>query len=231
MRKLWILLAFIVPFGMAFGPFSCDPEPPGYGLEFDGVNDSVNVGTLGSFGSGISEGNISFWVRTTHTASRQDVFGSINDGNTVAFGAIVPWDADYDVSLYVRDNDGRRLIGYADSGVLTDGEWHFVEIYYRCSTNTIRISVDGISQTVDIGYQETPSAFANFEYDFVLGGVQNRGDVQLRFEGQLADVRIDDGGRGGYWKFDEGSGSTASDSSGNDNHGTLHGDPVWVEGG
>jgi hypothetical protein len=34
----------------------------------------------------------------------------------------------------------------------------------------------------------------------------------------------------GHWKFDEGSGDTANDSSGNNNHGTLEGDPQWVEG-
>ncbi len=34
----------------------------------------------------------------------------------------------------------------------------------------------------------------------------------------------------GYWKFDEGSGTIAYDSSGNGLDGTLNGDPQWVEG-
>ena len=34
----------------------------------------------------------------------------------------------------------------------------------------------------------------------------------------------------GYWKFDEGSGNTACDSSGNSNTGNLNNGPVWVEG-
>ena len=34
----------------------------------------------------------------------------------------------------------------------------------------------------------------------------------------------------GYWKFDEGSGTTAYDSSGNGLDGTLNGDPQWVTG-
>jgi hypothetical protein len=34
----------------------------------------------------------------------------------------------------------------------------------------------------------------------------------------------------GWWKFDEGRGSTAFDSSGHGNHGTLQGDPQWVDG-
>jgi len=34
----------------------------------------------------------------------------------------------------------------------------------------------------------------------------------------------------GWWKFDEGSGTDANDSSGYGNHGTLYGDPNWVAG-
>jgi formylglycine-generating enzyme required for sulfatase activity len=33
-----------------------------------------------------------------------------------------------------------------------------------------------------------------------------------------------------WWRLDDGSGSSARDSSGNDNHGTLHGDPQWTAG-
>ncbi|MFB0553778.1 MAG: LamG-like jellyroll fold domain-containing protein [Phycisphaerae bacterium] len=34
----------------------------------------------------------------------------------------------------------------------------------------------------------------------------------------------------GWWKFDEGAGSTAADSSGNGNHGALNGPVEWVDG-
>jgi hypothetical protein len=34
----------------------------------------------------------------------------------------------------------------------------------------------------------------------------------------------------GYWKFDEGSGTTALDSSGNGNTGTLMNGPQWIDG-
>ena len=37
-------------------------------------------------------------------------------------------------------------------------------------------------------------------------------------------------GLAGWWKFDETSGSTASDSSGNGNTGTLNGSPTWAPG-
>ncbi|MDT8301292.1 MAG: hypothetical protein RQ760_07385, partial [Sedimentisphaerales bacterium] len=34
----------------------------------------------------------------------------------------------------------------------------------------------------------------------------------------------------GWWRFDEGSGTTAVDSSGNGNDGIFNGDPQWVMG-
>ncbi len=33
-----------------------------------------------------------------------------------------------------------------------------------------------------------------------------------------------------WWRFDDGSGSSARDSSGNDSHGALNGDPQWITG-
>ncbi len=39
-----------------------------------------------------------------------------------------------------------------------------------------------------------------------------------------------DPGLVGWWRLDEGSGTTAYDSSGNGRHGTLLGNPQWVTG-
>jgi hypothetical protein len=63
------------------------------------------------------------------------------------------------------------------------------------------------------------------------------------FDGIIDDVRVynrvlseeeiralADFGLSSYWKLDEGSGTTAYDSSGNNNHGTLINGPMWVDG-
>ncbi len=46
----------------------------------------------------------------------------------------------------------------------------------------------------------------------------------------LPDVPITDPNLVGWWTLDEGSGTTAVDWSGHGNHGTLEGDPQWVDG-
>ena len=38
------------------------------------------------------------------------------------------------------------------------------------------------------------------------------------------------GGLIGWWKFDDGAGGTAADSSGNNLHGTIAGNPAWIDG-
>lgn len=43
-------------------------------------------------------------------------------------------------------------------------------------------------------------------------------------------AKITDPSSVGYWKFDEGSGDVAGDSSGNENDGTLVNNPTWVSG-
>ena len=52
-------------------------------------------------------------------------------------------------------------------------------------------------------------------------------------ESDLTEVLVKDGilnGLVGWWKFDEGSGTVAYDSSGNDLDGTTNGNPPWVSG-
>jgi len=46
----------------------------------------------------------------------------------------------------------------------------------------------------------------------------------------LPDIPITDPNLVGWWKLDEGSGTTVLDRSGHVNHGTLRGDPQWVIG-
>ena len=48
--------------------------------------------------------------------------------------------------------------------------------------------------------------------------------------GQLATLNTEMNGLAGWWKFDEGSGTVAADSSGNGHNGALVGNPTWVAG-
>jgi hypothetical protein len=65
--------------------------------------------------------------------------------------------------------------------------------------------------------------------------VANQGDFTETFNVTLYaqnqnQTAINETGLVGYWKFDEGTGTTAYDSSGNNNHGELTNGPTWVDG-
>jgi len=60
------------------------------------------------------------------------------------------------------------------------------------------------------------------------GAVTYKGDV-WSFS-TVPDIPITDPNLFCWWKFDVGSGTTALDWSGHDNHGTIQGDPQWVAG-
>jgi len=60
------------------------------------------------------------------------------------------------------------------------------------------------------------------------GGATHKGDV-WSFNTRPV-ITISDPDLIGWWKFDVGFGSTALDWSGHENHGTIGGDPQWVEG-
>lgn len=64
---------------------------------------------------------------------------------------------------------------------------------------------------------------------FVVNAIKNTYDDDsfLPIPKASADITS---GLVGNWKFDEGSGTTAADSSGNNNSGTLTNGPTWVEG-
>ena len=69
----------------------------------------------------------------------------------------------------------------------------------------------------------------NFQYENQQAGVLSSllNLLSPTSNAQTPDITT---GLVGYWTFDEGSGTTASDSSGNNNTGTLTGGPTWATG-
>ncbi|RLG35030.1 hypothetical protein DRN98_01835, partial [Methanosarcinales archaeon] len=70
--------------------------------------------------------------------------------------------------------------------------------------------------------------------DVLLNVVEVDGDARIRPVIEAIEPTWTPGGGiswgcGGWWKLDAGSGTTATDSSGNDNHGTIHG-ATWSSG-
>ncbi len=86
-------------------------------------------------------------------------------------------------------------------------------------------------------YQDAYTTFSNEIYAVVSGQQNLTAWIQVRADAPAMNTTLSisfargiyPSGLVGYWRFDEGNGAIASDSSGNNNNGTLNG-PKWVNG-
>lgn len=110
--------------------------------------------------------------------------------------------------IYIR-NSGTVTIPSDSLGIYINGE----KIDYTTGSDISKGSVGEITlpSTITIGGSDVLKVTAGVYSDEIL--VTYGAPIPI-----------------GYWKFNEGSGTTAADSSANNNHGTLYGDPTWTSG-
>jgi len=198
----------------------------GGALQFDGKDDYADLGNQPS--SQISTGSIQAWIKTSNAGS--SFRGIVTKQNAYGF--------------FLKDNE----FGLWDWGAMAwrgsgyypnDNKWHFISCNFQSGVaNGTLCYVDGLlklTTTITISNQIIGLRIAN-------GGTAGGGDLQ-NFNGLIDDVSIynrvlteaevkyhySHGGPVGYWKFDEGSGATARDSSGNNNDGAISG-ATWADG-
>ncbi|HDM35727.1 MAG TPA: LamG domain-containing protein [Candidatus Syntrophoarchaeum butanivorans] len=145
-----------------------------------------------------------------------------------------------------------------ESGSIASSGVEEIYFTYRSSTTRFSGSASDVSLTIRSNYPDAWKAFLmdraknagfnasefnvtasqNVELDIygdvILNVVEVDGDARIRPVIEAIEPTWTPGGGiswdcGGWWKLDEGSGTTATDSSGNDNHGTIHG-ATWSSG-
>ena len=184
----------------------------------------------------LNQYELSAWVYATERsdANAASFFGFVfnwPEGTPPELREVVGWGPWGSGSSYVHV---RQSEGYTPKGNwynpvpygLSLNTWHQVKVIVYANLGTVSIWLDG-SLIVDnwpaFNAGEKPDYYdiecsANYYGTYVMH--QYVDDVHVS-ETERPPV--------GYWKFDEGSGTSATDSSGNGNTGTLHG-PQWVDG-
>ena len=154
------------------------------------------------------------------------------DGSA-GYGIALAWDG----ILFVS-NIGGSSLWVGDYPGFYDGNWHHIAGVYDQDAGTVSLFVDGVQiGTMAASGSLTPNT-GNLNIGFDQWGEQ--------FVGCIDEVRLSnvarysstfspptslgsDGNTVGYWRFNEGRGATAHDSSGNGLHGTLSG-VTWSDG-
>ncbi|MCK4891209.1 MAG: laminin G domain-containing protein, partial [Candidatus Pacebacteria bacterium] len=206
-------------------------------LSFDGVDDYVIENPISNFPT--TEITAEFWMRSSDTLKEGTpisyaVGGSYNEFMIYDYGSFRPHIKGESIDMGVS--------------LTNDGNWHHVVVTWRSSDGQVKLYKDGNSQIytgiLQAGATLTQggSLVIGQEQDSVGGGFQ----LSQAFLGLLDEVRIysrvlpesevlqhhqgvyqNETDLVGHWKFDD-IGNTATDSSGNNNDGTLNG-PTWAE--
>lgn len=215
------------------------PGKVGQALSFDGVDDSVNAGNAASLQ--LTTGTISAWIKTTGAGSSYRAI--VVKGN--AYGLFLK---DNVLMLYDWGASAERTTGMN----LADGNWHYVtQVFQSGVASGTTVYVDGSlvltttmtvsSQAVALGIGDSIGNSQFFAGSIDEPRVYNRvltaSEIQSLYQsGESDKVNATDvngnlnSGLAGYWKLDEGSGTSTVDSSVNGNNGTLTNGPTWGTG-
>ena len=215
------IILFLTPFFLIAVPGTLAAAD--FALDFDGTDDYVDLGKNSSLNLGTNF-EITFSIKFTGTG-----LYSILQRGTDAI------DAQYWYIQSLSDGSGKLEfqisdgIGFAliqTSVAVNDGEWH--EVIWTRSGNTHTVKVDGTDRTITGNIDPDIGDINNSSRNIYIGAeIVNS---EFYYSGSVDGVKIVVGGTTkGLWYFDDGSGATLADSSGNGNNGTVSG-AAWVAG-
>lgn len=156
-------------------------------------------------------------------------------------------------SRIIHDQPGLNSIDVVGSLSSIDAGWHVVGMTYagNALASGVKFFIDGVKDQntraitdnltgSSIGTSGRIGNQAGFESTFYMRGAVDELQIHNveRSEAYMAAhmaaatyPTLPDANIQGYWKFDEGSGTSAADSSTNGFAGTLTGSPVWLSAG
>lgn len=196
-----------------------------------------------------TEGTIEAWIYpTTISGAERTIFAAGDDSTADRFLHFLV-DSAGRLVLYIRENTTSNELNYQTaSGIITVNNWYHVVVTQ--SSATPKFYVNGVLVAISDGNQVGTADGTEF-FDDLTGidnttiGYRDRVSNDGYFIGTIDEVRVYNRvlssveivrrynfspGPVGYWKFDEGAGSTNYDYSGNENNLTLTNSPKWSTG-
>ena len=220
---------------VAFGKFDNS-----YYLDFDGLTNEVTTNFSGSNATPLNK-TYSFWYKSTTTARNYSVF-AYGDRKR---GGFTP---NFSSSRPLIWNGNNWYVYWEDTSAQDDGEWHHWLLYNDVKTIVdSKLYVDGVLQTVNqYKTSGTVSNLLNQNQPLTIGSYKNNSTATgVHFEGSIREFAVfsgdktgnatiyynnglpydlsDEADLQGYWKMNEGLGTTVADSSGEGNDGTING--------
>ncbi|WP_152286201.1 LamG-like jellyroll fold domain-containing protein [Flavicella marina] len=196
-----------------------------YSLDFDGSNDYVDLGATGiSLGASFT---LEAWIYSSQpNGSWHGFMGNQVTGSTNRAPGL--WVYENDRIHFGFGNGTTWQSGNTDSGTLIEDQWNHVAMTYQGSE--LKVYINGVLETTKTGVTGTP-----------VNPLRWIGRVDNYFEGKIDEVRVwsvtrseadlktymcqkltgSETGLEGYWRFDDATGTTATDETTNAVDGTL----------
>ena len=213
-------------------------------LDFDGSNDVVIIPDAPAFDFGTGAFSVAAWFKK-EGQGRGDIINLKGAGG------------DFGFLLNSNETFGIYFNSWAvtNGSQFTLNEWHHA-VFVRDNNGNLKTYIDG--QSDGSGFQS--ANMSSNQGDLRIGSNHNGGSTTLHHDGQIDEVAFwnteltpteilalynngspqdasqnsgnysSSGFLTGYWKFDEGQGTTINDQTSNDNDGTISG-ASWVSQG
>jgi hypothetical protein len=203
----------------------------GGALQFDGVDDYVDVSRDATLEP--QEFTLEAWVYLTQTSAYNIIFAKDHTAHTGIFYSYHLRTTSDGMEFLWNDGSIYQVLDYS-GGALPTYKWVHIVATYKSGAQAIykngNVMLTG-NRSDTITYSDT---------NLLIGKARNFG---AWMHGLIDEVRIynralsaaeiryhyNRGGPVAHWKFDEGSGSTAYDSTNNNNDGTISG-ATWTTG-
>ena len=222
---------------------------PGFALQFNGTNNYVSVAhntALNAYPL-----TITAWIKTSHNAAIYDgILSSYFPGGLDGYslfvysGHIRAWYFHNGANFIWNNGPGQDAQGI-DGGPIADGRWHHVALVIGPGGGSIY--VDG-TLGQNLAWTGSPGPPTTNSTPLLIGRFSNISIYTNGVPGQIDEVTLWNRALGGtelnylkhrsvppnadgllgYWKLDDGTGSTALDSTRDHFNGTLVNSPQWV---
>lgn len=224
------------------GPtFSTDtPLVNKYSILFDGSNDYLDIGSMSALASA-SSFSVSFWFKNNGNSSGNAFggWGSSSHNNigcnpnysantfyfVVRAGSAVGALAVSSLTTYAPSNTWNHFVCTFDGG----DRKIFINGTQRASDTGVAPSTTSSSagDNVAIGLRETYYAKGRIDEVALYSSALSQSEVTDIYNSGKPNDRSSDSDLLGYWRMEEGSGTTVADSSGNGNTATLTNGPTF----
>jgi hypothetical protein len=242
-RSLFKWIAFAMVACLASLRALAQPAGPGTALSFDGASAYVAIATTGSLTGTFT---VELWARPDDPTNLRSLLSSRflpqEFGCDFALGAWLPFGA---TRIHGDIGNGSYWIttfADADFSYLAGTWYHFAYVVtpasYAIYANGVLVGMGAVSENdavlydpehqLGIGHSAFPNAGWQGELDEVRIWSTARSAAEIQ-SNMRRSVTGTEPGLMGYWRFDEGEGTTVTDASGHGFDGTLLNAPKWVD--